>query len=100
MTSTFHLYYTVVVNSDLVNRKTFQVEKVNMQNITKSNVEPQKSALKLLRGTLSCYVFSIFLVFINLFSNNASVAITSCSLVRFKMIIQESFSDFLIFNAD
>ena len=53
MTSTCHLYYTVVVNSDLVNRKTFQVEKVNMQNITKSNVEPQKSALKLLRGTLS-----------------------------------------------
>ena len=53
MTSTCHLYYTVVVNSDLVNRKTFQVEKVNMQNITKNNVEPQKSALKLLRGTLS-----------------------------------------------
>ena len=53
MTYAFHLYYTVVANSDLVNRKTFQVEKVNMQNITKSNVEPQKSALKLLRGTLS-----------------------------------------------
>ena len=98
MTSTFHLYYTVVVNSDLVNRKTFQVEKVNMQNITKNNVEPQKSAL--LQGTLWCYVFSIFLVFINLFSNNASIAIKSCSLVRFKMIIQESFSYFLIFNDD
>ena len=37
MTSTFHLYYTVVVNSDLVNRKTFQVEKVNIPNITKNN---------------------------------------------------------------
>ena len=30
----------VVLNSDLVNRETFQVEKVNMQNITKNNVEP------------------------------------------------------------
>ena len=90
MTSTFHLYYTVVVNPDLVNRKTFQVEKVNMQNITKNNVKPQKRALKLLRVSLWCYIFSIFLVFINLFSN-ASVAIKSCSLVRFKMIIQESF---------
>ena len=48
MTSTFHLYYTVVANSDLVNRKTFQVEKMNMENITKNNVEPQKNALKLL----------------------------------------------------
>ena len=91
MTSAFHLYHTVVVNSDLVNRKTFQVEKVNVQNITKNNVEPQKRALKLLRGTLWCYVFSIFLVFINLFSNNASVAIKLCSLVRFKLIIQEFF---------
>ena len=100
MTSTFHLYYTVVVNSDWVNRKTFQVEKVNVQNITKNNVEPQKSALKLLRGTLWCYVFSIFLVFINLFSNNASVAMKLCSLVRFKLIIQEIFSYFLIFNVD
>ena len=98
MTSTFHLYYTVVVNSDLVNRKTFQVEKVNMQNITKNNVEPQKSALKPLRGILWCSVFSIYLVFINLFSNNTSVAIKSCSLLRFKMIIQESFSYFLILN--
>ena len=48
MTSTFHLYYTVVADSDLVNRKIFQVEKMNMQNITKNNAEPQKSALKLL----------------------------------------------------
>ena len=91
MTSTFHLYYTVLVNSDLVNHKTFQVEKVNMQNITKNNVESQKSTLKLLRSTLWCYVFSILLVFINLFSNNTSVDIKSCSLVRFKMVIQESF---------
>ena len=97
MTSTCHLYYTVVVNSDLVNRKTFQVEKVNMQNITKNNVRPQKITLKLLQGSLWCHVFSIYLVFINLFSNNASVTITSCSLVTFKMIIQESF---LTFNAD
>ena len=89
MTSTFHLYYTVVVNSDLVNRKTFQVEKMNMQNITKNNVKPQKSTLKLLQGSLWCYVFLIFLVFINLVSNNSSVAIKSCFLVRFqsKMII-------------
>ena len=97
MTSTCHLYYTVVVNSDLVNRKTFQVEKVNMQNITKNNVRPQKITLKLLQGSLWCHVFSIYLVFINLFSNNASVTIRSCSLVTFKMIIQESF---LTFNAD
>ena len=48
MQPTFHLYYTVVVNSDLVNRKTFQVEKVNMSNLKKNNVEPQKSALKLM----------------------------------------------------
>ena len=54
MKSTFHLHYTVVVNSDLVNRETFQVEKVNMPNITKNNVEPQKSALKLLRDILWC----------------------------------------------
>ena len=67
MTSNFHLYDTVVVNPDLVNRKNFQVEKVNMENITKNNVEPQKSALKLLQGTLSCYAFSIFLVSISLF---------------------------------
>ena len=52
MTSTFHLYYAVVVYSDLVNRKTFQIEKVNMQDITKNNVKPQESALKLLRGSL------------------------------------------------
>ena len=97
MTSTVHLYYTVVVNSDLVNRKTFQVEKMNIPNITKNNVMSQKSTLKLLGGSLWCYFFSIFLVFINLFSNNASVGIKLCSLVRFKMIIQESF---LIFNAD
>ena len=51
MTANFHFYNTVVVNSDLVNRKTFQIEEVNVQNITKNNVEPQKSALKLLRGT-------------------------------------------------
>ena len=73
-------------------------KKVNMQNITKNNVEPQKSALKPLRGILWCSVFSIYLVFINLFSNNTSVAIKSCSLLRFKMIIQESFSYFLILN--
>ena len=100
MKSTFHLYYAVVVNSDLVNHKTFQVEKVKMENITKYNMEPQKSDLKLLQGILWCYVFSIFLDFINLFSNNASAAIKSCSLIRFKMIIQESFSYFLIFNAN
>ena len=94
MTSTFHLYYTVVANSDLVNRESFQVEKVNMQNITKNNVKPPKSAIKLLRGSLWCYVFSIFSVFINLISNNVSFAIQSCSLVRLKMIIQESFSIF------
>ena len=99
MTSTLHLYYTVAANSDLVNRKIFQVEKVNMQNITKNNVDPQNSALKLLQGTLWCYVFSIFLVFINLFSNTTSVAIKSCSLIRFKMIIQQSFSYFLNLNA-
>ena len=99
MTSTLHLYYTVVANSDLVNRKIFQVEKVNIQNITKNNVDPQNSALKLLQGTLWCYVFSIFLVFINLFSNTTSVAIESCSLIRFKMIIQQSFSYFLNLNA-
>ena len=87
MTSTFHLHYTVVVNSDLVNRKTFQVKKIIMQNITKNNVEAQKSALKPLRGILWRYVFSILLVFINLFSNNVSVPIKSCSLVRFKMFI-------------
>ena len=52
MTYAFHLYYTVVANSDLVNRKTFQVEKENMQNITKNNVKLHKSALKLLRGSL------------------------------------------------
>ena len=52
MTSTFHSYYIVVVNSDLVNSKTFQVEKVNMQNITINYVTPQKSALKLQRGSL------------------------------------------------
>ena len=52
-----------------------------MPNITKNNVEPQKSALKLIRGTLlSSYVFSNFLVFINLFSNNTTVAIKSFSL--------------------
>ena len=34
MTSTFHLYYTVVVNPESVNRKTFQVEKLNISNIT------------------------------------------------------------------
>ena len=51
----------VVVNSDLVNRETFQVEKVTMQNITKNNVEPWKSALNLLRSTLQCYgFFNIF----------------------------------------
>ena len=100
MTPTFHLYYTVVVNSDLVNRKTFQVEKVNMQNIAKNNVKSQKSALKLLRSSIWCYALSIFLVFVNLFSNDASVAIKSFSLVRFKIIIQEIFSCFLIFNAD
>ena len=75
MTSTFHLHYTVVVNSDLVNCKTFQIEKVNMQHITKNKVKPQKSASKLLQCTLWCYVFSIFLVFINLFSNDTSIAI-------------------------
>ena len=100
MTSTFHLYYTVAGKLDLVNRKTFPTEKVTMQNITKNNVEPQKSVLKLLRGILWCYVFSMFLAFINLFSNNASVAIKSCSLIRLKMIIQESFSYFLIFNSE
>ena len=100
MTFTFHLYYTVVVNSDFVNCKTFQVEKVNVQNIKKNNKKPQKSALKLLQGGLWCYIFSTFLVFINSFSNNASLAIKSFSLVKFKMIIQESFSDFLIFNTD
>ena len=100
MTSTFNLYYTIVVNSDLVSRETFQVEKVNMPNIAKNNVQPQKGALKLLRDILWCYFFSIFLVFINLFSDNTSVAIKSCSLIGFKMIIQESFSYFLIFNTD
>ena len=100
MTSTYHLYYAVVVNSDLINRKTFQAEEVNEQNITRNNVELQKSALKLLRGIIWCFAFLIFIVFINLFSNNASVAIKSCSLTRFKMIIQESFSYFLILNAD
>ena len=100
MTSTFHLHYTVVVNSDLVNRKSFQIKKIIMQNITKNNVQPQKSALKPLRGILWRYVFSIFLVFINLFSNNASASINSCSLVRFKMLIEESSSYFLIFSAD
>ena len=73
---------------------------MNMQNITESNVEPQKSALKPLRGILWRYVFSKFLVFVNLFSNNASVPIKSCSLIKFKMIIEESFSNFVIFNAD
>ena len=52
MTSTFHLCYALVVNSDLVNRKSFQVEKVNMQNITKNNVKPQRSALKQLQRSL------------------------------------------------
>ena len=69
MSSTFHLHYAVVANSDLVNRKTFQVEKSKMQNITKNNVKHQKSDLKLLRGSLWCYVFSICLVFVNLFSS-------------------------------
>ena len=38
--------------------------------------------------------FSIFLVFINLFSNNITVAVNSFSLIRFKMIIQEGFPFF------
>ena len=100
MTSTFRMYYIAVVNSDLVNCKTSYVEKGNMPNITKNSVKPQKSALKLIRGTLlSSYVFSIFLVFINFFSNNTTVAIKPCSRIRFKVIIQESFSYFLIFDA-
>ena len=60
MTSTFHLYDTVVVNPDLVNRKNFQVEKVNMENITKNNVEPQKSALKLLQALYRVTLFQYF----------------------------------------
>ena len=35
MISTFHMYYTAVVNTDLVNCQTFEAEKVNMPNITK-----------------------------------------------------------------
>ena len=86
------MYYKIVANSDLVNRKTFYAEEVNMPNITKNSVEPQKSALKLMRGTLlPSYVFSMFVVFVNLFSNNTTVAIKSCSLIILKMIIQESF---------
>ena len=37
------MYYTVVVNSDLVNCKTFQVEENNMLNITKNKVQNASS---------------------------------------------------------
>ena len=33
-----------------------------------------------------------------MFSNNATVTVKSFPLIRFKMIIQEGFSYFLIFN--
>ena len=59
MTYAFHLYYTVVANSDLVKRKTFQVEKVNMQNITKNKVKPQKSFKAAMRQSNVLRLFNI-----------------------------------------
>ena len=61
MTSTFHLHYTVVVNSDLVNCKKFQVEKVNMQNITNKQREASEKHFK--AATRQSMVLPLFNIF-------------------------------------